>query len=399
MNSLDTPENNGRRNQASNLIKIFLFFALVIIVVSTAGIAYLNSSGIDIKNISIKQFIDDKLLLKEKEGIEFSVLEYRYDVNTHPEFCTHKGFIVKCSKDSVKYIDSKSEEVWTYSIAMIRPIVKAAGDYLLVADINGKDIIVFSGMNKIWEKKLDNNITNADISASGYVTVTHKNDMARSAVTVYNRQGIRLFDKGKAENYIISSKVSPSGRKVLINSVHVSGPNASTLLELTDIAGKNLTGEKPEENIIYPSIMFIDDNSLFAVGDSKLKILGKDMEEKWQMPIDGNVYSSCIAWGKYAVAAISSGSGILEAEKAEVLVLDSDGKKLSSYLVNDEVKNINAYEGLIAVNTGKHVHFLDTAGKLLGKYNSKMEINEVYFLKDKVIAAVMKDSVEIVEIK
>lgn len=396
---MDIPEKNGGQNQTSNLIKFFLFFALVIIVVSTAGMAYLNSSGINIKEISLKEFVEEKLLLKKKESFEFSKIEYRFDVNTHPEFCAHKGFIAKCSKDSVKYINSNGEEVWTYTIDMNKPIVKAAGDYLMVVDIKGKDVIVFSGMNKVWEKKLDSNITNADISKSGYVTVVHENDLARSAVTVFNKQGVRLFDKGKAENYIISSKVSPSGRKVLTNSVHVSGANAGTLLELTDITGKKLAGEKPEENIIYPSIMFIDDNNLFAVGDSKLKILGKDMEDKWEMPIDGKIYSSCIAEGKYAVAAISTGSGILGADKAEVMILDINGKKISNYDVNEEVKNIYSHEGLIAVNTGKHIHFLDTGGKLLGKYNSKMDIKEVHFLEDRVIAAVMKDSIEIIEIK
>jgi len=54
---VNSPENIPKMRQPSSRMSILLFFVLVIIVVCTAAVAYLNSKGIDIKSVSIRDII------------------------------------------------------------------------------------------------------------------------------------------------------------------------------------------------------------------------------------------------------------------------------------------------------------------------------------------------------
>jgi len=88
------------------------------------------------------------------------------------------------------------------------PYFKSAGEYLLVAGLESKDIYVFAGKEKKWEKKLDYSIINANINSAGYVTVLHKAERDKSAVSVYNKQGVFFLPK-------YWEKLTPSRRRCL----------------------------------------------------------------------------------------------------------------------------------------------------------------------------------------
>jgi len=136
----------------------------------------------------------------------------------------------------LEYLNRNGEEEWIYTVSLNLPYFKSAGEYLLVAGLESKDIYVLPARRKVG-KKLDYSIINANINSAGYVTVLHKAERDKSAVSVYNKQGVFLFTKILGETYAISSEVSPSGREVLINCVDISGLSINTGLHLYTISG------------------------------------------------------------------------------------------------------------------------------------------------------------------
>jgi len=174
----------------------------------------------------------------------------RYEDSLNSEFGAYKGYIVRCTKNGLEYLNRNGEEEWIYTVSLNLPYFKSAGEYLLVAGLESKDIYVFAGKEKKWEKKLDYSIINANINSAGYVTVLHKAERDKSAVSVYNKQGV-------FQTYAISSEVSPSGREVLINCVDISGVSINTGLHLYTISGGNVAG-KTFENVIFPSVRLSD---------------------------------------------------------------------------------------------------------------------------------------------
>jgi len=100
------------------------------------------------------------------------------------------------------------------------------------------------------------------------------------------------------KTYAISSEVSPSGRS-LINCVDISGVSINTGLHLYTISGGNVAG-KTFENVIFPSIRYLNDDTIVAVSDSAIYLFGQNFEEKWSRTISGKVYSMDVMKGRYA---------------------------------------------------------------------------------------------------
>jgi len=387
---VNSPENIPKMRQPSSRMSILLFFVLVIIVVCTAAVAYLNSKGIDIKSVSIRDIIANGFFVGDKDVYEVTGTLLRYEDSLNSEFGAYKGYIVRCTKNGLEYLNRNGEEEWIYTVSLNLPYFKSAGEYLLVAGLESKDIYVFAGKEKKWEKKLDYSIINANINSAGYVTVLHKAERDKSAVSVYNKQGVFLFTKILGETYAISSEVSPSGREVLINCVDISGVSINTGLHLYTISGGNVAG-KTFENVIFPSIRYLNDDTIVAVSDSAIYLFGQNFEEKWSRTISGKVYSMDVMKGRYAVFAFSE-KGMM-GEAGHVLIVDSKGREVADYRIDQDVVNIAANDDFIAINTSKCVYFIDVAGRLRGSYASDYLINEVKFLGTNEALAITKEGV------
>lgn len=393
-------ENNIRQEESGNGGKIIIFIFLLLIIAGTAAVAYLKSQDVDLKSVSLKDVIDRNFINRNTK-YELSSAEFDYDANLNVAFGTHKGYIVKCSRDNIIYLDSNGNEQWTYPLSLNNPVLKTAGSYLLVADYGAKSLLTFSGKEMRWEKELDNHIINADINAKGYVTVVHGEERSRGAVSVYNRQGMNCFTIGKAENFILSSKVSSKAKSVFLNSIDTSGISMNTVLEFADLNGKMLNNKIVKENTVFPSVWFMENDTLLAVGDSMFMILDKDFKEKLQQTVNGKIFSSCIADGKYAVVAANpeEATGIFESGSSGIWVYDANGEKISEYNLKGEVRNINSFNDVIAVNSGNKLRFIDLGGKLLAEYSSNEDIKEVFFINRREVLAIAKDKFLVIKMK
>lgn len=393
-------ENNTSQEGIGNGVKIIVFLLLLVIIAGTATVAYLKSQDVDLRSVSIKDLLDRSFINRDTK-YELSSAEFDYDENLNTVFGTYKGYIVKCSRDSIIYIDSNGNEQWTYPLSLNNPVLKTAGSYLLVSDYGAKSILAFSGKEMRWEKNLDNNIINADINSKGYVTVVHGEERSRGAVSVYNRQGMNCFTIGKAENFVLSSKVSSTAKNVFINSVDTSGISTNTVLEFSDLSGKMLNNKVVKENAVFPSLWYMDNGSLLVVGDSMFLLLDKDLKEKLQQNVNGKIFSSCIADGKYAVVAANpeESTGIFESGSSGIWIYDGNGEKISEYNLKGEVRNITSYDDVIAVNSGNKLRFINLGGDLLAEYSSKEDIKEVFFISRREVLVICKDTFLVIKMK
>jgi len=393
-------ENNAGQGKSGNGPKVIVFLVLLFIIAGTALVSYLKSQDVDLNSVSIKDLIDRNFINRDTK-YELSTAEFNYDSNLKTAFGTHKGYIVKCSRDNIIYIDSDGNEQWTYPLSLKNPVLKIAGAYFLVADYGAKSILMFSEKEMRWEKELDNKIINADINEKGYATVVHEGQRSKWEVSTYNRQGMKYFTIGRAENFILLSKVSSKAKSVIINSIDTSGINTNTILEFADLKGSMLNKKIIKENTIFPSIWYMENDSLLAVGDSMFMILDKDFKEKLQQTVNGKIFSSCIADGKYAVVAANpeKNTGVFESGSSGIWVYDGNGEKKYEYNIKGEVRNISSYEDIIAVNSGNKLRFINLDGALMAEYSSKDDMKEVFFISRREVLVVCKDKFLIIKMK
>lgn len=398
---MDLPDNKKNTNHNnSRIARVLAFLLLVLGMLFISYLVYLKSNNIDIAEVSIKELFKGEVLLQgpaqKKGGVEIP-----YNPKDHPSFSVYKNYIVKCSNDSVKFLDKNGEEIWEKNIPVVNPIVKTNGTDLLIADYESKEVFLFKDKELKWNTKIDNKIINADISASGHAVVVHEMKGYKGAVTVFNLQGGTFFTRNLAEGFVISAKVSPKGKQVFINALETGGISAASAMELTDMLG-NPTGTKIMiEDTVFPSVGYLDNETIAAVSEDRVVCWNKEGKEKWKALFEGKeIYSSSIREGKGIVLAVSSDrkAGILSGAATTIVAVNSEGKQSELYSLQDRVKNLETEEDVIAINTGSEVHFVNTKGKLLGKHSSKLDITEVRFFNRSEALVITNASVEVVEI-
>jgi len=159
---------------------------------------------------------------------------------------------------------------------------------------------------------------------------------------------------------------------------------------LYTIAGESVVG-KTFEDVIFPAIRYLNDDTVVAASDSAIYLFGRDLEEKWKRTVNGKVYSLDIMKDRYAVYAFSE-KGMM-GQTGHVLIVDSKGREVADYRIDQDIVNIAANNDFIAINTSKCVYFIDVAGQLRGSYTSEYLINEVKFLGSNEALAITKEGV------
>jgi hypothetical protein len=317
----------------------------------------------------------------------------------HPDFIIQNQTIIKYTKDYIKGIGKNGDELWAVQLNTSNPMVKVSDSGILVADIGGKDIYVVKSKEINWNKKLDDNIINADMNDKGYVTIVHEAKGYRNAVTEFNSQGKKCFTRYINETNVLSAKASSSGDKVIISSVDTNGVTVDTNIEFTDKLGNPLSKAVKKDSIM-PCVDFMGKDYVLAAGNSLLTLYDDNYKEKWNMDFNNSeIYSAIVVAGKYAAAAVGGeGQNGSAADTISIKIIDTDGKTVGEYKVNSEVKGIYSYGKSIAINTGRQVLFINISGELIKKFDSQNDITKVCFFDSSEAMIVSKADIEIFKI-
>ncbi|MDQ2086698.1 DUF5711 family protein [Herbivorax sp. ANBcel31] len=396
---MDIPRKDTKFKKRHGRFNIFLFIVLILIIISTSAGAYLNLNEIDLKNTSIKELFENRFYLGSDFGNKEVLLEMSYDSSANAKFALHDDYIVKCTQGRIDFIDKRGEARRTFRGSLKNPLIKSKGNYLLIADFKGKDMFVFRGINKLWEEKLNNNIINADINEKGHVAVVHEEEMSRNAASAFNREGVRYFVDNSGDEFILSAKVSPDGDSILLNYAITSGIGATTELKKYNIESKEQIEKTVVENEFFPFAEYIDDDTIMAVGDSYIAVLGDNLEEKWSASAKGKVYSSSAGSDKYVIAATElKGAGFFSNRKSDILIYDMGGERVADLNIENHVKNMVVYDDIIAVNLGRQLYIINSQGKIIDEYDFTTEIKYIDFFNKKEILVIVENKIIILNI-
>lgn len=390
---LDIPRRDIEPEKKHGKFNVLLFIVLLFVIISTSAAAYLNLNEIDIKEVSVKELFKKGFLTNKKVTLEMA-----YDGSTNTKFTIYGEYIVKCTQDKIDFIDKKGKIKKTFRGPFKNPLIKTSGDYLLMADVNGKDIFVFKGIDELWKKELDDGIINAGINEKGHVAVVHQENRSRNAASVFNVEGTRYFIDNSGDEFILSANVSPKGEDVLLNYAITSGVNATTNLKKYNIKSKKETVKNFEKEF-FALAEYIDDDFVMAVGDSYIAVFDGDLEEKWNVPVNGFICDFESIKGKFVIVAVGTGSkGFFNSGKSDIFVYGLDGEKSANFVIEDSVKSLAADDNIIAVNTGKKLYIANTHGEIINEYSFKTEIEYIEFFNKKEILVVAENKIVILNI-
>lgn len=254
--------------------------------------------------------------------------------------------ILTYSKDGAHCTDAKGGVKWnqTYEIQDIK--IETCRDVVAIGNYNGREIYVQSTEKQLGTINTTMPIRNLTVSATGTVTaVLADTDVAW--VNTYNVEGENIFSgqvRMQNSGYPAAISLSPNGELLGVSYVYVdAGVLKSDIAfynfgAVGDNYSDQLVSVYSYSDLLVPEIRFMNDNTAFAVGDSRLMIYSGDQkpvsaaEHLYDREVQSVFYSD-----KYVGLVFVSDK---EDYRYRLDVYSSSAEKVGSYYFNIEYTDI-----------------------------------------------------------
>ena len=183
---------------------------------------------------------------------------------------------VKYSKDGISGVDINGKTLWTGSYEMSNPVVVMQGQYILVADIGGKDAVIYNGKHEATELSVDYEIKQADVSGQGLVALLLE-DTSSDMINIYNPYDVssKLLVKiptNVDDGYTVCMAISPDGTSVVASYICIVEGNAESRVVFYNFSdvGKNsdcIVGAKNYQKALVTDAHFLSDDQVVLCSD------------------------------------------------------------------------------------------------------------------------------------
>ena len=381
---MTTNDKNGlKRNNGEATIKrgsakpLFILLLIVAVILFTVFMLLKNNTGTVINLRDFAAGVADRRIGSSTgeagEGDSALVAPVNtifYDSGEETEFCLYRNYIVECSKDTFSMYGKNGEEVFRKNIEFQKPLLKKSGNYLLAADAGGRTAFVMEDKNLRWEEHFNSNMTNISINANGYIAVVLETVGYRSTVRVMAPIGRKLFDWVVADDYVISTEISPSNDSIVLNRINTNGIGVRSVLEFLDIKSEPFAKIVSDEGDVFLKTLLLDDDTLATASEVEFVYYSearKDPEEREVLVKKREVlaeesFDAILAMSEFPKRKITL--AVERDGRSFLITYQRDGK--SNILLESELPIINmtAENSLLIVNLGKRVLVMKENGKI-----------------------------------
>ena len=150
-----------------------------------------------------------------------------------------------------------------------------------------------------------------------------------------------------------------------------------------------------ESDEILIALEYQDNDKLICMYDDSIHVIENNTDTKLVDISDNKNTFADIGLDNHIVEVVEKSSGLFADVDVEITEINTNKKSI--YTVESAINSLKAKSNVIAINLGTEIHFIDTNGWLIKKYNSTMEAKDI-LLGTNIAAIVFSDKIEIVNI-
>lgn len=250
------------------------------------------------------------------------------------------GFF-KYTQDGVSYLKNvKSQSIeWTESYSMANPKAVNRGNYIAIADYSGNDVYIFNQNGKVSSITMPYPIVDVEVAKQGVIAVILQGEK-ENYIKMYTKEGTLISDirsKTRKNGYPMDISISSDAQKMVVSYFSIEGSGIKNKVSFYDFGeenknkNSNLIGEDNQKSNLVGKVEFLDDDTVFAVGDEKTIIYSFDNEvkQKKTMKVEGDIQSIVIE-GDYIGYLYKSSIGKEEYNRYILSLYNKQGMKLYS---------------------------------------------------------------------
>ncbi len=197
------------------------------------------------------------------------------------KYAAYNDLVLKYSRDGISAQNASGEMVWNGSYDMTSPVVDICKNYVAVADIGDKKIMIYSGSDSGTEMTMDYPIVQVSVASNGVIAVLQETGSS-NVIGIYNPYGVS--DKLLAEiptnveeGYPVCMDISNDGVNLAAAYVSVTSGNVQSRVSFYDFSsvGKNtncLVGAKNYDDRVVSDVRFLNDSQLCMFSDKGFSI-------------------------------------------------------------------------------------------------------------------------------
>ncbi len=199
-----------------------------------------------------------------------------YTVLENTSYLENDGSIVKYSKDGISNTGINGEAIWNLTYEMQSPIVRIADGFVAVGDYNGHIVYLVDSSGSTYEVDTKLPIRDFSVSSAGYVAAVLE-DAGNSWINLFSKEGTQMVEaKATMSKTGYPLAISLSGEVMGVSYFYVDGSTMRSSVTFYNFGG---VGENTTDHIVssydyagavVPMIIFMNDESAFAVADNRL---------------------------------------------------------------------------------------------------------------------------------
>ena len=344
--------------------------------------------------------IFDKYLFR-KEVYENNLATIKIDSSKNIEICAYGRYIGVLEQNKLKLYNKNANKEEELDIEIANPIFESNGEYLCIAEKNGKKIYLISNKNIVWQTEIEGNINSVNVNKNGYVSVVISGTTYKTVIETYDKSGNKLFKKYLATTSVVDTDISNDNKYLAIAELNFSGIVVQSTIKVISIEdAKQCTEEAikythiANSNDLIINIKYHNKNQLVCMYDEHIDVLNKDKNEQILNFENGDVIFSDINLSEKILKIIKKSTGMFSAE-AEMQIINTNTNKTTTYTIENIPKKILVQDDIVAVNLGTSALFINNNGWLIKEYKSSKEIQKIVLAKN-IAGIVSKNKIEII---
>ena len=388
-------ENSIKKKKVNKkkIIIITLILILILLVIAMSLIYVYNKQFRDI--------IDTYVFRKDIQENNGTTIEVPADIDTN-NIIAYDRYIGILDKSILNIYSTNGKKDKELEVQISNCIYDTENRFLIMAEKDGQQLTFISGTDIVWKNTVEGSITNVFVNENGYVSIITKGTTYNNVVIIYDSNGKELFKSFSSKTTNIDAEISNDNKYLAIADIDTSGSFIQSSVKILSME-KAQTDPNNSTEYIYPAesgeiligLEYQDGNKLVCMYDDSIHII-ENNEDRKLMDISENTNPFAdINLDGYAVEVVEKNSGLFASVDVEITEIATGNKR--TYTVESAVNSIKSKLNVIAINLGTEIHFIDTNGWLIKKYNSSMEAKDI-LLGENITAIVFSDKIEILNL-
>lgn len=344
----------------------------IVVAVLVAGIA-----GVSVFTYIYNNRCYDSYTVKSKvERSDSNNVSYEY----------FNGNILKYSRSGVSVIDNGGKSLWNGGYEMKQPQVDTCGEYVVVAEVNGKQFFIYNGEDEGTRIETSLPIVRAKVAKQGVVAVLLQ-DRDSNVLNIYNPYAaadkllVEIPTNVAEEGYPLDFDISPDGKSVVTAQMLVAGNNIENKINFYNFSevgqDKNtLVGGKSFGDEMVAKVQFVDEDEVAIFRERGYTSFVRMKQPEMAVEKNFDVDIKSMAYNEDWMAVVTAKDG--KVDDQTLILLDGNGREKMRKKISYEYSDMQIYGDEIIFVGNRCCHIMRSNGNDKFHYEFEKEIDAVF---------------------